>query len=89
LDTLWLNILLALIGNECPFPENICGVIIGIKSKQIKMSIWLKEARNMRSCTAIGGFFKNYIGFDNHTDFQAHPDPDQPSASAEKALYHL
>lgn len=91
LDQLWQNTLLALIGNECGFSENICGVIIGMKPKQIKLSVWVKQGRNEKSVMTIGEFIKSYIGFEFstlHMDFQAHPDPENPSLS-EKSLYHI
>jgi translation initiation factor 4E len=89
LDSLWLNTLLALIGNECPFAENICGVIICVKTKQVKLSIWVKHAKNAESCQAIGSFLKKYIGYDFRAEFQAHPDPSHIGNHIEKVLYHV
>ena len=91
LDGLWMNMLLALIGKECPYHENICGVIVGIKLKQIKVSIWLKEAKNEKSAVTIGEFIQKYIGpeySNQHMEFQPHPDASNPSSS-DKSLYHI
>ncbi|KAK2351428.1 Eukaryotic initiation factor 4E protein [Trifolium repens] len=46
LHTAWLEILMALIGEQFGDSEDICGVVVSVRQWQDKFSLWTKTAAN-------------------------------------------
>ncbi|XP_019166869.1 PREDICTED: eukaryotic translation initiation factor-like [Ipomoea nil] len=46
LDTMWLETLMALIGEQFDEAEEICGVVASVRQRQDKLSLWTKNAAN-------------------------------------------
>ncbi|OIW07658.1 hypothetical protein TanjilG_07700 [Lupinus angustifolius] len=46
LDTMWLETLMALIGEQFDDAEDICGVVASVRHRQDKISLWTKTAAN-------------------------------------------
>jgi len=76
LDTYWLNTLLALIGEQYDDTDDICGVVVNVRSKQDRISIWTKSSSNEAVQVGIGRQFKaalelpeaSKIGYIAHDD---------------------
>ncbi|KAF8411106.1 hypothetical protein HHK36_003645 [Tetracentron sinense] len=45
-DTCWLYTLLAMIGEQFNFGDEICGAVVMVRAKQEKIAIWTKNALN-------------------------------------------
>lgn len=76
LDTYWLNLLLAAIGEQFEEPEEICGIVINIRNKQDRLSIWTKTASNESAQISIGKVMKTVLelGESGRLGFTAHDD---------------
>ncbi|CAL0303176.1 unnamed protein product [Lupinus luteus] len=46
LETMWLETLMALIGEQFDDAEDICGVVASVRQRQDKISLWTKTAAN-------------------------------------------
>ncbi|KAF8388274.1 hypothetical protein HHK36_026940 [Tetracentron sinense] len=46
LDTMWLETLMALIGEKFDESDEICGVVASVRQRQDKLSLWTKTAPN-------------------------------------------
>ncbi|XP_012848727.1 PREDICTED: eukaryotic translation initiation factor 4E-1-like isoform X2 [Erythranthe guttata] len=45
-DTAWLYTLLAMIGEQFDYGDEICGAVVNVRARQEKISIWTKNAAN-------------------------------------------
>lgn len=46
LDTMWLETLMALIGEQFEEADEICGVVVSVRQRQDKIALWTKNAAN-------------------------------------------
>eukprot|EP00735_Rhodelphis_limneticus_P013089 TRINITY_DN65_c0_g1::TRINITY_DN65_c0_g1_i1::g.14744::m.14744 TRINITY_DN65_c0_g1::TRINITY_DN65_c0_g1_i1::g.14744 ORF type:complete len:230 (+),score=47.60,sp/Q55FE0/IF4E_DICDI/46.45/2e-52,IF4E/PF01652.13/8.9e-58 TRINITY_DN65_c0_g1_i1:89-691(+) len=76
LDDLWLNIVLALIGDNFDHSEDVCGAVLSIRKNQDKISLWTKSARDEKTQIQNGKQLKAFlapstpsqISYQTHTD---------------------
>jgi translation initiation factor 4E len=79
LDTYWLNTLLACIGEQFTEGDDICGIVVNVRAKQDRVSVWTKTASNEAAQISIGKQLKKYldlqdsekIGYLTHNDAKA------------------
>ncbi|XP_056664503.1 eukaryotic translation initiation factor 4E type 1B-like [Monodelphis domestica] len=63
LDRLWLETLLCLIGEAFEeYSEEVCGVVLNVRTKGDKIAIWTSEAENQPAVTFIGRVYKERLG---------------------------
>eukprot|EP00873_Tetraselmis_striata_P034339 jgi/Tetstr1/454603/TSEL_041496.t1 len=76
LDTYWLHTLLAIIGEQFTEGEDICGVVVSVRNKQDRVSLWTSTASNEAAQTSLGKEFKSVLDIpDRQTmGFMAHQD---------------
>ena len=75
-DQSWLHLLLALIGEDFPESETICGAVVSIRNRGDRVAVWTKTASNEAVQIAIGKHLKEVldlggmqtIGFTAHED---------------------
>uniref|UniRef100_A0A0N4UUR7 eIF-4F 25 kDa subunit n=1 Tax=Enterobius vermicularis TaxID=51028 RepID=A0A0N4UUR7_ENTVE len=62
LDTIWLEVLLAVIGGQFgEYTKDICGIVVNIRTKGSKISIWTTDASNDESNRSIGEILKRTL----------------------------
>ncbi|VDK58497.1 unnamed protein product [Anisakis simplex] len=62
LDVIWLEVLLAVIGGQFgKYTEDICGIVVNIRNKGSKISIWTTNANNDDSNRKIGEILKQKL----------------------------
>ncbi|KAK8951999.1 hypothetical protein KSP39_PZI004271 [Platanthera zijinensis] len=61
LDAMWLETLLALIGEQFDDNEEICGVVASARLRQDKLALWTKTASNEAVQMSIGRKWKEII----------------------------
>ncbi|KAL6571392.1 Eukaryotic translation initiation factor isoform 4E [Orobanche hederae] len=61
LDNMWLETLMALIGEQFDDADEICGVVASVRPRQDKLSLWTKTAANEATQTGIGRKWKEII----------------------------
>ncbi|KAL3990077.1 Eukaryotic translation initiation factor 4E-1 [Acanthocheilonema viteae] len=62
LDVIWLEVLLAVIGQQFgKYTADICGVVVNIRNKGSKISIWTTDCNNDESNCKIGEILKQKL----------------------------
>lgn len=46
LDAMWLNVLLACVGEQFTEGDEVCGVVVSVRAKQDKVALWTRTAAN-------------------------------------------
>ncbi|EDW98360.1 eukaryotic translation initiation factor 4E1 [Drosophila yakuba] len=54
LDTIWLDVLLCLIGEACDHCDQICGALVRIRKSISKVSVWTKNCEDNEANMEIG-----------------------------------
>ena len=62
LDSNWLHVVLACIGEQFDDSEEICGVVVNVRLKQNRIAAWTKTASNEAAQVAIGKQIKEIFG---------------------------
>nr|ACG35957.1 eukaryotic translation initiation factor 4E-1 [Zea mays] len=73
-DTLWLHTLLAMIGEQFDYGDEICGAVVSVRSKQERIAIWTKNAANEAAQISIGKQWKEFLDYKDSIGFIVHDD---------------
>ncbi|KAH6773577.1 eukaryotic translation initiation factor 4E [Perilla frutescens var. frutescens] len=73
-DTCWLYTLLALIGEQFDYGDEICGAVVNVRTRQEKISIWTKNATNEAAQMSIGRQWKEFLDYNESIGFIVHDD---------------
>ncbi|CAN1279704.1 Eukaryotic translation initiation factor isoform 4E, partial [Linum perenne] len=74
LDTMWLETLMALIGEQFDESEEICGVVASVRQRQDKLALWTKTAANEAVQMGIGRKWKDIIDVADKITYNFHDD---------------
>lgn len=74
LDNMWLETLMALIGEQFDEGDEICGVVASVRPKQDKLSLWTKNAANEAVQMSIGRKWKEVIDVTDKINYSFHDD---------------
>lgn len=74
LDEMWLETLMALIGEVFNEAEEICGVVASVRKSQDKISLWTKSAANEAVQMSIGRKWKEILGATDKINYSFHDD---------------
>eukprot|EP00262_Sarcandra_glabra_P017662 TRINITY_DN612_c0_g1_i1.p1 TRINITY_DN612_c0_g1~~TRINITY_DN612_c0_g1_i1.p1 ORF type:complete len:258 (-),score=40.86 TRINITY_DN612_c0_g1_i1:418-1107(-) len=73
-DTWWLYTLLAMIGEQFDYGDEICGAVVNVRNKQDKIAIWTKNASNEAAQLSIGRQWKEFLDFKDNIGYIIHED---------------
>ncbi|KAL3616959.1 Eukaryotic translation initiation factor 4E type 2 [Castilleja foliolosa] len=73
-DTCWLYTLLAMIGEQFDYGDEICGAVVNVRARQEKISIWTKNAANEAAQMSIGKQWKEFLDYNETIGFIFHDD---------------
>ncbi|KAI3466942.1 hypothetical protein Pfo_023605 [Paulownia fortunei] len=74
LDNMWLETLMALIGEQFNKADEICGVVASVRQRQDKLSLWTKTAANEAAHMGIGRKWKEIIDVTDKISYSFHDD---------------
>lgn len=74
LDEMWLETLMALIGEVFDEAEEICGVVASVRKSQDRISLWTKNAANEAVQMSIGRKWKEILGAADKINYSFHDD---------------
>ncbi|MED6197375.1 Eukaryotic translation initiation factor isoform 4E [Stylosanthes scabra] len=74
LDSMWLDTMMALIGEQFEDAEDICGVVASVRQRQDKLSLWTKTAANEAAQMGIGRKWKEIIDVTDKIIYNFHDD---------------
>ncbi|XP_017863690.1 PREDICTED: eukaryotic translation initiation factor 4E [Drosophila arizonae] len=89
-DKLWHDLLLCTIGECFEYSEQICGVVINVRNKASKISLWTKDSRNQQAILAIGHKMKQLLQLrEVELQYQVHKDAMVQAGPNVNAIYKL
>nr|XP_027116632.1 eukaryotic translation initiation factor-like [Coffea arabica] len=74
LDNMWLETLMALIGEQFDEADEICGVVASVRQRQDKISLWTKTATNEAAQMSIGRKWKEILDVTDKISYSFHDD---------------
>ncbi|KAL2469655.1 Eukaryotic translation initiation factor [Abeliophyllum distichum] len=74
LDNMWLETLMALIGEQFDEADEICGVVASVRQRQDKLSLWTKTASNEAVQNSIGRKWKEILDVTDKISYSFHDD---------------
>ncbi|KAL6185173.1 hypothetical protein ACLB2K_041308 [Fragaria x ananassa] len=74
LDTMWLETLMALIGEQFDEGDEICGVVASVRQRHDKLSLWTRNAANEAAQMSIGRKWKEMIDVTDKISYSVHED---------------
>ncbi|XP_017073947.1 eukaryotic translation initiation factor 4E1 isoform X2 [Drosophila eugracilis] len=78
IDQVWHDLLLCMIGECFQYSDEICGVVINMRNKANKLSLWTKDSRNVQAILSIGRQIKQLLELlqlgDMEIQYQVHRD---------------
>ncbi|PRQ36747.1 putative translation Initiation factor eIF-4e [Rosa chinensis] len=74
LDTMWLETLMALIGEQFDEGDEICGVVASVRQRQDKLALWTRNAANEAAQMSIGRKWKEIIDVTEKITYSFHDD---------------
>ncbi|KAL6546441.1 Eukaryotic translation initiation factor 4E type 2 [Orobanche minor] len=87
-DTSWLYTLLAMIGEQFDYGDEICGAVVNVRARQEKIAIWTKNARNEAAQMSIGRQWKEFLDYNETIGFISHDDAKKLDRNA-KNMYTI
>nr|AKL79693.1 eukaryotic translation initiation factor 4E [Vasconcellea quercifolia] len=87
-DTCWLYTLLAMIGEQFDHGDELCGVVVNVRGRQDKISLWTKNAANETAQISIGKQWKEFLDYNDPIGFIFHEDAKKLERSA-KNRYNI
>jgi len=84
LNNLWLETLLALIGEQLGDSELINGAVVQSRRGKDKVSIWVREGEDETEIRALGNRYKNVTGSQFRLRFQKHQSSIKSNSSSRK-----
>ncbi|KAG6483424.1 hypothetical protein ZIOFF_060069 [Zingiber officinale] len=73
-DQMWLYTLLAMIGEQFDYGDEICGAVVNVRGKQEKIALWTKNAANEKAQMSIGKQWKEFLDYNDTINFLVHDD---------------
>nr|QBH73399.1 eukaryotic translation initiation factor 4e [Isotomurus palustris] len=91
LDNQWLEVLLCLIGEAFDDDgDDICGVVVDIRGKMDKISVWTSDCKNKERILNIGKVIKTRLSLpNNHMTYESHEATSNKTSSSAKSLLTL
>lgn len=74
LDTMWLETMMALIGEQFDEADEICGVVASVRQRQDKLALWTKTAANEAAQMGIGKKWKEILDVTDRITYSFHDD---------------
>ncbi|KAI3984695.1 hypothetical protein MKX01_039312 [Papaver californicum] len=74
LDSIWLETLMALIGEQFDEGDEICGAVASVRTRQDKVALWTRTASNEATQMSIGRRWKDIIDITDKISYSVHED---------------
>lgn len=81
MDQLWLNTLLAMIGEQFDEGDEICGAVASVRARQEKIALWTRTATNEAAQMSIGKQWKEFIDYNEKIQYMFHEDAKKDKAA--------
>lgn len=86
LDHYWLELLMAVVGEQFDdFGEYVCGVVVNVRQKGDKVSLWTRDATKEEVNRRIGVIAKQKLTLTETINYEQHKDTSHKNSSMVKA----
>ncbi|CAA2992615.1 eukaryotic translation initiation factor [Olea europaea var. sylvestris] len=89
LENMWLETLMALIGEQFDEAEEICGVVASVRQRQDKLSLWTKNAANEAVQMSIGRKWKEILNVTEKITYSFHDDSKRDRSTGKGGRYSV
>ncbi|KAF9148011.1 Eukaryotic translation initiation factor 4E type 2 [Mortierella sp. AD010] len=72
IDGIWLNTMLACIGEAFEHENEVCGVVVSVRRAFFRIALWTRSSDNQSVAMSIGTTLKRETGIDGMFEFQPH-----------------
>ncbi|KAL0407463.1 UNVERIFIED_CONTAM: Eukaryotic translation initiation factor 4E-1 [Sesamum latifolium] len=69
-----IRYLLAMIGEQFDYGDEICGAVVNVRARQEKIALWTKNAANEAAQLSIGRQWKEFLDYSDSIGFIFHDD---------------
>ncbi|KAF3791099.1 Eukaryotic translation initiation factor isoform 4E-2 [Nymphaea thermarum] len=83
LESMWLETLMALIGEQFEEGDEICGVVASVRQRQDKIALWTKTAANEATQISIGRKWKEIVDTNEKIFYSFHSTGSRSRVAAE------
>ncbi|KAI9336220.1 translation initiation factor eIF 4e-like domain-containing protein [Zopfochytrium polystomum] len=81
LDQLWLNTMLACIGEMFEDSSEVCGAVVSVRRHADRLSLWTASYKSETRVVGIGNHWKSILAIDDKIGYQAHSEAMQANSS--------
>eukprot|EP01126_Amoeba_proteus_P010547 TRINITY_DN1411_c0_g1_i18.p1 TRINITY_DN1411_c0_g1~~TRINITY_DN1411_c0_g1_i18.p1 ORF type:complete len:130 (-),score=17.59 TRINITY_DN1411_c0_g1_i18:69-458(-) len=89
LTSMWLHLVLALIGSNFEDCDEIAGSVVSVRKTGDRVAIWTRNAANEVACKRIGQQLKDVLGITHVICYTAHEDAMKSKSGRSHTLYEL
>ncbi|KAG0006609.1 eukaryotic translation initiation factor 4E [Modicella reniformis] len=75
IDSIWLNTMLACIGEAFEHEEEVCGTVVSVRKGLFRIALWTRSSDNQEKAMSVGRTFKSSANIDGTLEFQSHDTP--------------
>ena len=76
-DTAWLHTVLAAVGEQFSEGEELCGIVLSPRAKEVRLSLWTRNAKDEQAQRRLGAEWKAVLGESGgggRLEYQSHDD---------------
>ena len=74
-DNAWLYTVLAAVGEQLAEGEELCGIVISPRAKEVRLSLWTRNAKDEAAQRRLGADWKAVLGESaGRLEYQSHED---------------
>jgi len=86
-DTPWMHMLLAMIGEQFDEGDDICGAVVNVHARQYKITLWTKNVANEVAQMNIGNQWKEFLDNNENMAYIFHDDANKMDKMAKNHYY--
>ena len=79
IDAAWLHTVLAAVGEQFSEGEELCGIVLSPRAKEVRLSLWTRNAKDEPAQRRLGAEWKSVLGdsinsISGRLEYQSHED---------------
>ncbi|KAI9014442.1 translation initiation factor eIF 4e-like domain-containing protein [Phycomyces nitens] len=78
----WLHMLLAMIGEQYKYEDEICGAVVSVRKVFYRIALWIKTAENREIVNTIGCQMKEFLNVPNNIQVEFTPHGDSATKTS-------
>ncbi|KAK5666030.1 eukaryotic translation initiation factor 4E, variant 2 [Batrachochytrium dendrobatidis] len=89
LDKFWLNTMMAVIGEQFTYSDEITGIVVSNRRAHDRISVWTRDAEDREKCLKIGEELKKFLPTTEIISYLSHSDPQKKKSSFNSDKYTI